>query len=304
MLAQRTIRNKVTASGVGLHSGKKVNLVLHPADPDTGVVFRRTDGDKVVEIPALLNFVGNTTLSTTLENDGYEISTIEHLLSALAGTGVDNCIIECDGPEIPIMDGSSAQFVFLIQAAGIVEQSAVKKFIYVTKSVQVKRGDAVARIKPYDGFRVTFTLEFDHPVYKKYPQSASIDFSQTSFIREVSRARTFGLMSDLKNLKSNNLALGANLENAIGIGEEDIENEGGLRFSDEFVKHKILDAIGDLYLLGHNLIGEFYGFKTGHALNNELLKKIESENAYKIIEIDEIKDAPINYLKPISEEFA
>ncbi len=304
MLAQRTIRNKVTASGVGLHSGKKVNLVLHPADPDTGVVFRRTDGDKVVEIPALLDFVGNTTLSTTLENDGYEISTIEHLLSALAGTGVDNCIIECDGPEIPIMDGSSTQFVFLIQAAGIVEQSAVKKFIYVTKSVQVKRGDAVARIKPYDGFRVTFTLEFDHPVYKKYPQSASIDFSQTSFIREVSRARTFGLMSDLKNLKSNNLALGANLENAIGIGEEDIENEGGLRFSDEFVKHKILDAIGDLYLLGHNLIGEFYGFKTGHALNNELLKKIESENAYKIIEIDEIKDAPINYLKPISEEFA
>lgn len=304
MLAQRTIRNKVTASGVGLHSGKKVNLVLHPADPDTGVVFRRTDGDKVVEIPALLNFVGNTTLSTTLENDGYEISTIEHLLSALAGTGVDNCIIECDGPEIPIMDGTSTQFVFLIQAAGIVEQSAVKKFIYVTKSVQVKRGDAVARIKPYDGFRVTFTLEFDHPVYKKYPQSASIDFSQTSFIREVSRARTFGLMSDLKNLKSNNLALGANLENAIGIGEEDIENEGGLRFSDEFVKHKILDAIGDLYLLGHNLIGEFYGFKTGHALNNELLKKIESENAYKIIEIDEIKDAPINYLKPISEEFA
>ena len=304
MLAQRTIRNKVTASGVGLHSGKKVNLVLHPADPDTGVVFRRTDGDKVVEIPALLNFVGNTTLSTTLENDGYEISTIEHLLSALAGTGVDNCIIECDGPEIPIMDGSSTQFVFLIQAAGIVEQSAVKKFIYVTKSVQVKRGDAVARLKPYDGFRVTFTLEFDHPVYKKYPQSASIDFSQTSFIREVSRARTFGLMSDLKNLKSNNLALGANLENAIGIGEEDIENEGGLRFSDEFVKHKILDAIGDLYLLGHNLIGEFYGFKTGHALNNELLKKIESENAYKIIEIDEIKDAPINYLKPISEEFA
>ncbi len=304
MLAQRTIRNKVTASGIGLHSGKKVNLVLHPADPDTGVVFRRTDGDKVVEIPALLNFVGNTTLSTTLENDGYEISTIEHLLSALAGTGVDNCIIECDGPEIPIMDGSSTQFVFLIQAAGIVEQSAVKKFIYVTKSVQVKRGDAVARIKPYDGFRVTFTLEFDHPVYKKYPQSASIDFSQTSFIREVSRARTFGLMSDLKNLKSNNLALGANLENAIGIGEKDIENEGGLRFSDEFVKHKILDAIGDLYLLGHNLIGEFYGFKTGHALNNELLKKIESENAYKIIEIDEIKDAPINYLKPISEEFA
>ena len=304
MLAQRTIRNKVTASGVGLHSGKKVNLILHPADPDTGVIFRRTDGDKVVEIPALLNFVGNTTLSTTLENEGLEISTIEHLLSALAGTGVDNCIIECDGPEIPIMDGSSSQFVFLIQAAGIVEQSAVKKFIYVTKSVQVKRGDAVARIKPYDGFRVTFTLEFDHPVYKKYPQSASIDFSQTSFIREVSRARTFGLMDDLKKLKSNNLALGANLDNAIGIGDDDIENDGGLRFSDEFVKHKILDAIGDLYLLGHNLIGEFYGFKTGHALNNELLKKIESENAYKIIEIDEIKDAPINYLKPISEEVA
>ena len=304
MLSQRTIKNKITCSGVGLHTGKIVKLTFHPAEPNTGILFRRIDGDKVVDIPATAKNVGETTLSTTLVYGDYKISTIEHLLSALAGTGVDNCIIDCDGPEIPIMDGSSTQFVFLIQAAGIVEQSAVKKFIYVTKSVQVKRGDAVARIKPYDGFRVTFTLEFDHPVYKKYPQSASIDFSQTSFIREVSRARTFGLMSDLKNLKSNNLALGANLENAIGIGEEDIENEGGLRFSDEFVKHKILDAIGDLYLLGHNLIGEFYGFKTGHALNNELLKKIESENAYKIIEIDEIKDAPINYLKPISEEFA
>jgi len=304
MLSQRTIRNKITASGVGLHSGKRVNLTFHPAEPNTGVVFRMIDGDKKTEIPAILAHVGDTTLSTSLEKDGYKISTIEHLLSALAGTGVDNCIIDCDGPEIPIMDGSSTQFVFLIQSAGIIEQAAAKKFICVTKSVQVNRGDAVARIKPYDGFRVTFTLEFDHPVYKKYPQSASIDFSQTSFIREVSRARTFGLMKDLDTLKKNNLALGANLNNAIGIGEEDIENEGGLRFSDEFVKHKILDAIGDLYLLGHNLIGEFFGFKTGHALNYELLKKIESENAYKIIEIDEIKDAPINYLKPISEEVA
>jgi|SRR5210317_218474 len=304
MLSQRTIRNKITASGVGLHSGKRVNLTFHPAEPNTGVVFRVIDGDKETEIPAILAHVGDTTLSTSLEKDGYKISTIEHLLSALAGTGVDNCIIDCDGPEIPIMDGSSSQFVFLIQSAGIIEQPAAKKFIYVTKSVQVNRGDAVARIKPYDGFRVTFTLEFDHPVYKKYPQSASIDFSQTSFIREVSRARTFGLMKDLDTLKKNNLALGANLNNAIGIGEEDIENEGGLRFSDEFVKHKILDAIGDLYLLGHNLIGEFFGFKTGHALNYELLKKIESENAYKIIEIDEMKDAPINYLKPISEEVA
>ncbi len=304
MLSQRTIRNKITASGVGLHSGKRVNLTFHPAEPNTGVVFRMIDGDKKTEMPAILAHVGDTTLSTSLEKDGYKISTIEHLLSALAGTGVDNCIIDCDGPEIPIMDGSSSQFVFLIQSAGIIEQPAAKKFIYVTKSVQVNRGDAVARIKPYDGFRVTFTLEFDHPVYKKYPQSASIDFSQTSFIREVSRARTFGLMKDLDTLKKNNLALGANLNNAIGIGEEDIENEGGLRFPDEFVKHKILDAIGDLYLLGHNLIGEFFGFKTGHALNYELLKKIESENAYKIIEIDEIKDAPINYLKPISEEVA
>ena len=225
-------------------------------------------------------------------------------MSALAGVGVDNCIIDCDGPEIPIMEGSSTRFVFLIQAAGIVEQSAVKKFIYVTKSVQVQRDDAVAKIKPYKGFRVSFGLEFDHPVYKKYPQTASIDFSQTSFIRQVSRARTFGAYSDLEMLKKNNRALGANLNNAIGIGDDDVLNEGGLRFSDEFVKHKMLDAIGDLYLLGHNLIGEFYGFKSGHALNNQLLKKIESENAYKIIEIDEIKDAPINYLKPESEELA
>jgi UDP-3-O-[3-hydroxymyristoyl] N-acetylglucosamine deacetylase len=304
MLSQRTIRNKITAAGVGLHSGKKVTLTFHPADVDTGIIFRRIDGDKVIEIPALAKYVGDTTLSTSLERDGYKISTIEHLLSAIAGTGVDNCVIDCDGPEIPVMDGSSTEFVFLIQSAGIMEQDAAKKFIYVTKSVQVNREDAVARINPYEGFRVTFTVDFDHPVYKKYPQSASIDFSQTSFIREVSRARTFGLMSDLEKLKANNLALGANIDNAIGIGDDEVLNEGGLRFSDEFVKHKMLDAIGDLYLLGHNLIGEFFGFKSGHALNNELLRKIEKDKAYKIIEIDEIKDAPINYLKAMSEELA
>ena len=304
MLSQRTIRNKITAAGVGLHSGKKVTLTFHPADVDTGIIFRRIDGDKVIEIPALAKYVGDTTLSTSLERDGYKISTIEHLLSAIAGTGVDNCVIDCDGPEIPVMDGSSTEFVFLIQSAGIMEQDAAKKFIYVTKSVQVSREDAVARIYPYEGFRVTFTVDFDHPVYKKYPQSASIDFSQTSFIREVSRARTFGLMSDLEKLKANNLALGANIDNAIGIGDDEVLNEGGLRFSDEFVKHKMLDAIGDLYLLGHNLIGEFFGFKSGHALNNELLRKIEKDKAYKIIEIDEIKDAPINYLKAMSEELA
>ena len=304
MLSQRTIRNKITATGVGLHSGKKVTLTFHPADVDTGIIFRRIDGDKVIEIPALAKYVGDTTLSTSLEKDEYKISTIEHLLSAIAGTGVDNCVIDCDGPEIPVMDGSSTEFVFLIQSAGIMEQDAAKKFIYVTKSVQVSREDAVARINPYEGFRVTFTVDFDHPVYKKYPQSASIDFSQTSFIREVSRARTFGLMSDLEKLKANNLALGANIDNAIGIGDDEVLNEGGLRFSDEFVKHKMLDAIGDLYLLGHNLIGEFFGFKSGHALNNELLRKIEKDKAYKIIEIDEIKDAPINYLKAMSEELA
>ncbi len=304
MLAQRTIRNKTSASGVGLHTGKKATLTLHPADPNTGIIFRRIDGEKITEIPAQANNVGDTTLSTTLECNGAEISTIEHLMSALAGIGVDNCIIDCDGPEIPIMEGSSTKFVFLIQAAGIVEQKAVKKFIYVTKSVQVQRDDAVAKIKPYEGFRVSFGLEFDHPVYKKYPQTASIDFSQTSFIRQVSRARTFGIYKDLEMLKTNNKALGANLENAIGIGDEDVLNEGGLRFADEFVKHKMLDAIGDLYLLGHNLIGEFYGFKSGHALNNLLLKKIESENAYKIIEIDEIKDAPINYLRPVSQDLS
>ena len=304
MLSQRTIRNKITATGVGLHSGKKVTLTFHPADVDTGIIFRRIDGDKVIEIPALAKYVGDTTLSTSLERDGYKISTIEHLLSAIAGTGVDNCVIDCDGPEIPVMDGSSTEFVFLIQSAGIMEQDAAKKFIYVTKSVQVSREDAVAGINPYEGFRVTFTVDFDHPVYKKYPQSASIDFSQTSFIREVSRARTFGLMSDLEKLKANNLALGANIDNAIGIGDDEVLNEGGLRFSDEFVKHKMLDAIGDLYLLGHNLIGEFFGFKSGHALNNELLRKIEKDKAYKIIEIDEIKDAPINYLKAMSEELA
>ena len=217
MLAQRTIRNKTSATGVGLHTGVKATLTLHPADPDTGILFRKIEGDKVVEIPAQANFVGDTTLSTTLEHNGTEIATIEHLMSALAGVGVDNCIIDCDGPEIPIMEGSSTRFVFLIQAAGIVEQSAVKKFIYVTKSVQVQRDDAIAKIKPYKGFRVSFGLEFDHPVYKKFPQTASIDFSQTSFIRQVSRARTFGVYSDLEMLKKNNRALGANLNNAIAV---------------------------------------------------------------------------------------
>ena len=304
MLAQRTLSNSIKAFGIGLHSGEPITLKLLPAAPDTGIIFRRVDLDPVVEIKARAENVGDTTMSTSLTWKSVKISTVEHLLSAMAGLGIDNAYVEVNAAEIPIMDGSAGPFVFLIQSAGLHEQEVPKKFIRIKETVRVPFDDAWAQVSPFEGFKVAFTGVWDHPVHKEHGTKASINFNSTSFVKEVSRARTFGVYSELEMLKKNNRALGANLENAIGIGDEDVLNEGGLRFADEFVKHKMLDAIGDLYLLGHNLIGEFYGFKSGHALNNQLLKKIESENAYKIIEIDEIKDAPINYLKPVAEELA
>ena len=270
MLKQRTLRNSIKASGIGLHSGEQVNIELMPSEPDTGIRFLRTDLQEDLEIPATAREVGFTTLSTTLGSGTNQISTIEHLLSAIAGLGIDNCLIKVDGPEMPIMDGSAGPFVFLLQAAGIAEQDVKKKFIKVLKEVKVTRDDAYAFIKPFDGFKVSFSIEFNHPVQNRYPAESTIDFSSTSFVREVCRARTFGFNKDIESLRKQNLALGANMTNAINIGEDEILNEEGLRFDDEFVKHKILDAIGDLYLLGHNLIGEFVGYKSGHALNNEL----------------------------------
>ena len=303
MLKQRTLRNSIKASGIGLHSGEQVNIELMPSEPDTGIRFLRTDLQEDLEIPATAREVGFTTLSTTLGSGTNQISTIEHLLSAIAGLGIDNCLIKVDGPEMPIMDGSAGPFVFLLQAAGIAEQDVKKKFIKVLKEVKVTRDDAYAYIKPFDGFKVSFSIEFNHPVQNRYPAESTIDFSSTSFVREVCRARTFGFNKDIESLRKQNLALGANMTNAINIGEDEILNEEGLRFDDEFVKHKILDAIGDLYLLGHNLIGDFVGYKSGHALNNELLRKIsETSDAFEIVEFEDLDDAPISYARPPFED--
>ena len=299
MLKQRTIKNPIKAVGVGLHSGQKVVLQLKPAPPNSGINFVRSDLRPVVIIPAIFEYVGDTTLSTTLFKKGTRVATIEHLLSAVAGLGLDNLIIEVDGPEIPLMDGSAGPFVFLIQSAGIEEQDAIKKFIKVKEEVKVESAGTYASIKPFDGFKVSFTIEFDDPIISKYASNSTIDFSSTSFVKEVCRARTFGLMKDLDYLQSQDLALGASVKNAIAVGEEGIINEGGLRFDDEFVKHKMLDAIGDLYLLGHNLIGEFTGFKSGHSLNNELLRKIlDSEDAWELVDFEDSSCAPISYSRP------
>ena len=287
MLKQRTLRNSIKAVGIGLHTGKNINLELIPSEINSGINFIRTDVDDSLVIPAIAENVGDTSLSTALVKDDVKISTIEHLLSAIAGLGVDNCLIKVDGPEVPIMDGSSSPFVFLIQSAGLEDQEALKKFIKVKKEVTVTRDDAYATIKPFDGFKVSFKVDFDHPVHKQLPSESVIDFSSTSFVKEVCRARTFGLMSEAEMLKSRNLALGASVSNAIVFGDDEILNDEGLRFNDEIVKHKTLDAIGDLYLLGGNFIGEFSGYKSGHELKNKLLRKIiEDEDSYETVEFE------------------
>jgi len=297
MLNQRTLKNSIRASGVGLHTGKKILMTLRPALPDTGIVFRRTDLDRSVDIQAHAEHVGETTLGTTLHKGDVKISTVEHLLSALAGLGIDNAVIEVSAAEVPIMDGSAGPFVFLLQSAGIEEQKAPKRFIRILESVRVEDGDKWARFDPYNGFKVNFEIEFNHPTFKNHTQIATMDFSTTSFLREISRARTFGFMRDIESLRSRNLALGGNMDNAIVLDDTGILNEDGLRYEDEFVKHKILDAIGDLYLLGHSLIGEFSGFKSGHALNNKLLRAlITQETAWEEVTFASLKDAPISYV--------
>lgn len=300
MIGQRTLKNTIRATGVGLHSGEKVYLTLKPAPADTGIVFCRTDLEPVVEIPALAENVGETTLSTTLMKDGARVDTVEHLLSAMAGLGIDNAYVELSAAEVPIMDGSAGPFVFLIQSAGIQEQPVAKKFIRIKRKVQVTDGDKWASFEPFDGFKVTFTIDFDHPVFKGRLQQASVDFSSTSFVKEVSRARTFGFMRDIEYLRSQNLALGGSMDNAIVVDDYRILNEDGLRYDDEFVKHKVLDAIGDLYLLGNSLIGEFKGFKSGHGLNNILLRElIAQEDAWEVATFDAIENAPISYSRPV-----
>ena len=297
MVRQRTLKNSIQANGVGLHTGEKVYLTLHPSAPDTGVVFRRIDLDPVVEIPAKAENVGDTMLSTTLIKDDVRVSTVEHLLSALAGMGIDNLIIDVSAPEIPIMDGSAAPFVFLLQSAGIVEQDAPKKFIRIKSPVTVEQDGKQATFKPFDGFKINFAIDFDHPVFENQTLNASIDFSSTSFVKEVSRARTFGFMHEFEYLRAKGLARGGSLDNAIVVDDSQIVNEDGLRFEDEFVKHKILDAIGDLYLMGNSIIGEFDAHKSGHGLNNaSLLALIAEKDAWEMVTfVGDAEEAPISY---------
>ena len=296
MLYQRTLKNAIRASGVGLHNGQKVLMTLRPAPVNTGIVFRRTDLPEPVDVRADAHLVGETMLGTTLVQGEVKVCTVEHLLSALAGLGIDNCFIELSAPEVPIMDGSAGHFVFLVQSSGIEEQSSLKRFVRIRKSVEVRDGDKWARFDPYDGFRVNFEIEFDHPVFHRRSQRASMDFSSTSFLREVSRARTFGFTRDLEMMRARNLALGGTMDNAIVLDEFRILNEEGLRYEDEFVKHKILDAIGDLFLLGSSLIGEFSGYKSGLALNNRLLRTlIADETAWEAVTFSDRSSAPISY---------
>jgi UDP-3-O-[3-hydroxymyristoyl] N-acetylglucosamine deacetylase len=296
MIRQRTLKNVIKATGVGLHTGEKVYLSLRPAAPNTGIVFRRVDLPEPVDIAATPQNVGETTLSTTLVKGDVKVSTVEHLLSALAGLGIDNAYVDVSAPEVPIMDGSAGPFVFLIQSAGVEEQNAAKRFIRIKKPIRVTDGDKWACFEPYDGFKVTFTIDFDHPAFSEDMQSASIDFSSTSFVKEVSRARTFGFMRDIEALRKRRLALGGSMDNAIVVDNYRILNEDGLRYADEFVKHKILDAIGDLYLLGHSLIGSFEGYKSGHGLNNQLLRNLLNQaDAWESVTFEDEAALPICY---------
>jgi len=303
MINQRTIKNSIKATGIGLHTGKKITLSLNPAPAETGIIFTRTDLDNKINIKACPENVGDTTLSTTLILNNIKVSTVEHLLSAIAGLGIDNLFVNLDGPEVPIMDGSAGPFVFLLQSAGIKEQKKPKKFIRILKPIEVKDEETGKWVKfaPFDGFKVAFTIGFDHPVFQDKTHKAVLDFSTVSYVKEVSRARTFGFMRDVELLRSKNLALGGSLDNAVVVDDHRVLNEDGLRYEDEFVKHKILDAVGDLYLLGKSLIGSFEGYKSGHDLNNKLLRKlIENQDAWEEVGYKTSEELPINYMDAYS----
>lgn len=300
MVRQRTLKNSIQATGVGLHTGKKVHLALRPAPVNMGIIFRRVDLDEPVEIKVSSYNVGGTVLSTSLVENNCKVSTVEHLLSALAGFGIDNAYIDLNADEVPIMDGSAGPFVFLIQSAGIEEQNATKKFIRINKEIRVEDNDKWVMFQPFEGFKISFTIGFDHPMFQDVNCQSEIDFSTTSYVKEVSRARTFGFMRDVEKLRENNLALGGSLDNVIVIDNHKVLNEDGLRYSDECVRHKILDVIGDLYLLGHSLIGSFSGFKSGHALNNMLLRKLlNEESAWDLISFEDEANIPISFIQPI-----
>jgi len=299
MINQRTLKNVIRATGVGIHTGEKVFMTLRPAAVNTGIIFRRTDLDPAVEVPAFATHVGDTSMNTTLEHDGVRVSTVEHLMSAFAGLGIDNAYVDLSNAEVPIMDGSAGPFVFLIQSAGIEQQSAAKRFIRILEPLEVRLDDKWARFDPYDGFRVSFKIDFNHPVFKSHQSFASVDFSTTSFLKEIARARTFGFMRDIEMLRERNLILGGSMDNAVVLDDYRVLNEDGLRYEDEFVKHKVLDAIGDLYLLGHGLIGAFSGYKSGHELNNLLLRELlERHSAWEEVTFDDSETIPVSYAHP------
>ncbi|QHS10255.1 UDP-3-O-acyl-N-acetylglucosamine deacetylase [Sinimarinibacterium sp. NLF-5-8] len=300
MVRQRTLKQAIRASGIGLHSGRKVYMSLLPAGPDTGIVFRRTDLDPVPEVPASAHLLREAVMCSTLvADDGARIMTVEHLMSAFAGLGIDNCIVELSSPEVPIMDGSSGPFVFLIQSAGIFEQDAPKRFIRIRQPVQVTDADKWARFEPYDGFRLTFSIDFQHPAFRASTQDAVVEFSTTSYVSQVSRARTFGFMRELDQLRAANLGLGASLDNVVALDDYRVVNHDGLRYENEFVRHKILDAVGDLYLLGHPVLGAFTAYKSGHALNNKLVRAVlDDPRMYELVTFeDDAEAAPIHFVR-------
>ena len=300
-LKQRTLNNTIRATGVGLHTGEKVYVTLRPGSVDSGIVFVRTDVEDGVEMRAHALNVGSTTMATSLTDGEHELSTIEHLMSAFAGLGIDNAVVEVSAAELPIMDGSAAPFVFLLQSAGIHEQDAAKKFVRILKPVRFEQGDVFAQLEPYDGFQLNYTLKYDHPVFQKHEHTVSVDFSTTAYVKEVSRARTFGFLADYEKLREMNLAKGGSLDNAVVVDEFKILNEEGLRLEDEFVKHKILDAIGDLYLLGHGLLGKFTGYKSGHGPNNALVRKLLADHtAYEIVSAQDLVGLTSPYDQPIA----
>ena len=300
MIRQRTLKEIVKTTGVGLHSGRKVTLTLRPAATNTGVIYRRTDVNPPVDFPADPESVRDTMLCTALVNDqGIRISTVEHLNAALAGMGIDNIIVEVDAPEIPIMDGSASPFVFLLQQAGVEEQNAAKRFIRIKKPVRFEDGDKWAEFKPFNGFRMDFEIEFNHPAIESDEQRLVFDFSSKRFVKEISRARTFGFMRDIEYLQSQNLVLGGSFDNAIVLDDYRILNEEGLRFENEFVTHKVLDAIGDLYMCGHPIIGEFRAFKSGHGLNNQLLRSVlADQEAWEWVTFEEEQTSPVAFADP------
>ena len=299
MIKQRTLKNIIRATGVGLHTGDKVYMTLRPAAPNTGIVFRRTDLNPPVDIRARQDNVGDTRLSTTLVNGDVRVATVEHLLSAMAGLGIDNAYVDLSAPEVPIMDGSAGPFVFLLQSAGIEEQNVAKRFIRIKKPVKVQEGDKWASFEPFEGFKVGFSIEFNHPIISKRTSRAEIDFSTTSFVKEVSRARTFGFMRDIEMLRERNLTLGGSMDNAVVLDDYRVLNEDGLRYDNEFVKHKILDAIGDIYMLGHSLIGAYSAHKSGHELNNKLLRSLMADAAaWEEVSFKDPAKAPISYAHP------